>query len=51
MIAKGSLGEVETYLMLARDLGYLKDTQYNELDEQRQEVGKLFKRGLINALK
>lgn len=50
MIAKGSLGEVETYLMLARDLGYLKDTQYNELDEQRQEVGKLL-RGLINALK
>lgn len=50
MIAKGSLGEVETYLMLSRDLGYLTEDQYNELDGQRQEIGKLL-RGLINSLR
>lgn len=50
MIAKGSLGEVETYLMLAKDLGYLTEDQYNELQGQRQEAGKLL-RGLINSLR
>lgn len=43
MIAKGSLGEVETYLLFSRDLGYLNGNQYKGLEEKRQEVGKLLK--------
>lgn len=50
MIAKGSLGEVETYLMFSKDLGYITETEYRKLDDIRQEVGKLL-RGLINSLK
>jgi four helix bundle protein len=50
MIAKGSLGEVETYLMFAKDLEYIKEEQYKELEIKRQEVGKILQ-GLIKALK
>jgi len=50
MIAKGSLGEVETFLMFAKDLGYIQEDKFQELDNLRQEVGKLL-RGLINSLK
>lgn len=49
MIAKGSLGEVETHLMFARDLGYITSEKYIELEEQRQEAGKVL-RGLIKSL-
>ena len=49
MIARGSLGEVETYLMFAKDLGYVAEEKFKELDDQRQEVSKLL-RGLINSL-
>lgn len=41
MIAKGSLGEVETYLMFARDLGYIDNEKYLQLDEYRKETGRL----------
>lgn len=50
MIAKGSLGELETYLMFSKDLSYIGEEKYNELDGQRQEIGRLL-RGLINSLK
>jgi len=49
MIAKGSLGEVEAYLMFARDLGYITSEKYSELEEQRQEASKIL-RGLIKSL-
>jgi len=49
MIARGSWGEVETYLMFAKDLGYVVEEKFKELDDQRQEVSKLL-RGLINSL-
>lgn len=49
-IAKGSLGEVETYLLYSKDLGYINDEKYVELEGQRQEVAKLL-RGLINSLR
>lgn len=49
MIAKGSLGEVETLLMFARDLRYITLDKYHEMEEQRQEVSKLL-RGLIKSL-
>lgn len=49
MIAKGSLGETETYLMFGKDLGYLKKDEYEKLEGLRQEVGKLLM-GLIRSL-
>lgn len=48
-IARGSLAEVETYLMLAKDLGYFSEEIFAELDGQRIEVGRLL-RGLYNSL-
>jgi four helix bundle protein len=48
-IAKGSLGEVETYLLLARDLGYFDEEVYEILETQRQETGRLL-RGLMKSL-
>lgn len=50
MIAQGSLGEVETYLMFANDLNYIEVNEYNELESQRQEVGRLL-RSLIASLR
>jgi four helix bundle protein len=49
IISKGSLGEVETYLLLAKDLGYLNDTEYGSVDEKRKVVSRLLK-GLIKSL-
>jgi four helix bundle protein len=48
-IARGSLAEVETYLMLSKDLGYLNEREFSELEEQRKEVGRLL-RGLYRSL-
>jgi four helix bundle protein len=48
-IARGSLGEVETYLMLAKDLGYLTEDMFVELEGQRKEIGRLL-RGLYKSL-
>ena len=49
MIAKGSLGELETYLMFARDLCYLSEDKYARLKKSREEVIKILK-GLIKSL-
>jgi len=48
-IAKGSLGEVETYLLLAKDLEYIDVNKYNELEDKRKEVARILK-GLIKSL-
>lgn len=48
-ISRGSLGEVETYLMLARDLEYLEKKEYDELECKRSEVARLLQ-GLISSL-
>ena len=50
MISKGSLGETETYLLLSKDLGYITEEEFNNLDKLRQEVGRML-RGLINSLR
>lgn len=39
IIAKASLGESEYLLELSHELGYLSDTQYNELEELRRNTG------------
>lgn len=49
MIAKGSLGELETYLLFARDLGYISREKYLHIEAIRIDVIKLL-RGLINSL-
>jgi len=48
-IAKGSLGETETHLLLAKDLGYLSITDYSSVDDKRKEAARLLK-GLIKSL-
>jgi four helix bundle protein len=48
-IARGSLGEVETYIMLAKDLGYFSPDEYESLEGIRAETGKLL-RGLMKSL-
>ena len=49
LIAKGSLGEVETYLMFARDLGFIVTDSYVKHELLRKEVACLL-RGLIKSL-
>ena len=49
-IAKGSLGEVETYLMLSRDLKYIIPEEYDALEEKRSRAARLLI-GLIKTLK
>jgi len=49
-IARGSLAETENFLLLAKDLGYLGEGEYGQIEEQREEVGRVLN-GLINSLK
>lgn len=39
-IAKGSLAETNYHLLLARDLGYIKEELYQEIKNKSEEVGK-----------
>ncbi len=48
-IAKGSLGELDTYLLLARDLEYMTSDEYNQIDSKRLETVKMLQ-GLIRSL-
>lgn len=48
-IAKGSLGEIETFMMLCKDLEYFTADDYTKLELQRAEIGKML-RGLIASL-
>ena len=48
-IAYGSLCELETQIMLAGDLGYLKDSRFGNLSENLKEVERMLK-ALISAL-
>jgi four helix bundle protein len=48
-ISRGSLGELETYLSLAKDLGYLTSDDFEQIDGKRIETGRLL-RGLIKSL-
>jgi four helix bundle protein len=49
-IAKGSLSEVEYYLVLAKDLQYIKPETYTETESLRSEVGFLLYR-LIGSMR
>lgn len=48
--ARGSLCEMQTQLEIARNLGYLETEQFNHLDEQSREVGRIIN-GLIKAVR
>jgi len=41
VISIGSLSEVEYYLLLAHDLGYISDTQYEQLEQKQKELARL----------
>jgi four helix bundle protein len=47
--ARGSLMEVETHILLARELGYLEPDQSENLLSSSAEVGKILN-GLLNSL-
>jgi four helix bundle protein len=49
-IAFGSASEVEYQLLLSRDLGYLKDAEFTELDDAATEVKRMLA-GLLKNLK
>ncbi|MFH1769736.1 MAG: four helix bundle protein [Parcubacteria group bacterium] len=49
-IAEGSLEETKYHLLLARDLDYLQNDQYNELINICEEIGKMLF-GLYKKLK
>jgi four helix bundle protein len=48
-VSKGSLGEVETHLLLAKDLGYLSEKEYSAIENKRSETARLLI-GLIKSL-
>jgi len=47
--ARGSLMEVETYILLAQELGYMESDQSENLLARTAEVGKILN-GLLNSL-
>ena len=47
--ARGSLTEVETYILLAQELGYLQNDESEGLLARAAEVGKILN-GLLNSL-
>lgn len=48
-ISRGSLGELETQLILAQELGYIRKEQLDSFTEQISVIGKLIA-GLIKSL-
>jgi len=48
-ISRGSLGEVETFLLFSKDLQYISQEVYDQLSKLCDEVGRLL-RGLIKYL-
>ena len=49
-ITMGSASELEYHLLLARDLNYLSDTDYQELAERTKEIKRMLA-PFINRLK
>lgn len=49
-ISRGSLMEVETLLLISKNLNYIKEQDYLEISKQMDEVGKILQ-GLIKSVK
>jgi four helix bundle protein len=50
LIARGSAYELDTALLLAKDLHYLNSDKYHELSDKTKEISRLLN-GLIGSLK
>lgn len=48
-VASGSLAELETYLLLSHDLGYMNADTFGSHDDLRKDVGRVLS-GLIKSL-
>ena len=48
-IAKGSAGEMKYYALLARDLGYIAETDFRRISEGLDDIGKMLY-GLVRSL-
>ena len=48
--ARGSLGEVETQIIIARNLDYLSEAEINDIMELSAEAGRILN-GLLSSLK
>ncbi len=48
-VAKGSVGELKYHLLLAKDLDYLYEDEYNRLKLEIEEISKMLN-GLIKSL-
>ncbi len=48
--ARGSLAEIETQILIAKDRGYLRQEQADKLIGQSDELGRVLS-GLINSMK
>lgn len=49
-IAKGSSGELRTQLLIAHRIGYLKEEEYNKLNEEAEHISRMIG-SLIKTLK
>jgi four helix bundle protein len=49
-IASGSMAEVESFLHLSHRLGYLRDAEYDQLEEARRQSASTLQ-GLIKSVK
>ena len=41
MMAMGSANEISVLIDFAKDLGYIKETQYNKVKQEYEEIGKM----------
>ena len=48
--ARGSLGEMETQIIIARNLDYLSEAEMNDILERSAEVGRILN-GLLSSLR
>ena len=48
-IAQGSCGELETFLSMSKDLGFIKEKDFEELEITQDEISRLLQ-ALISAL-
>jgi four helix bundle protein len=48
-IAQGSCGELETFLSMSKDLGFIKEKDFEELEKAQDEISRLLQ-ALISAL-
>jgi four helix bundle protein len=48
-VARGSMAEIEVWIMMAKDLDYINENEYSSLSQKCDEIGKLLN-GLIKSL-